>query len=1275
MKRILTATVLIVLVFSLCLIFTSCGDGETQDPTPKQLSAPFVSISDSGLASWASVDNARGYTYKINGGEEKNTTELSVQLTNGQSIEVKAVGDGTNYTDSAYSNAQTYTASTQPSSPTALATPTVTIDANGVASWSAVPNASGYKYKIDNGTEQTATALSVQLTNGQSIQVKAVGDGTNYTDSLYSAAQTYTASTQPSNPTALSVPTVTIDANGIASWSAVPNASGYKYKLDNGAELSILGLSIQLINGQSIQVKAVGDGINYTDSAYSAAKTYTAAVNPPPHSGTEPDYLGILASSSAPLQSDGVPNSILPSTALMSLSARYGSNYRYYADALDEYFENQSNHLGSSFPVESGYSLYSAPSQTVYVQIWLNNPSQHTILSLKLNGTKYQVGGGLSSFFIEKSGIRYNCVYVAVTIPANTYDSITYEVSDIEYISGSFINQDGTDEFMNNNDTVSIGLPYEATAPTVSEFNPTAPTYNSASATFILSDMALAEACGGWVGVAVYDGYNIIKNVAATVNSNSVTVTGLVENTYYYVYIYLYGDLHDGNGVSAHTLYQEGFYTQSVIDNDTYSVEGEIAYDNDLDRYLAQISLNVSLISPTAEFIKVEVYSGDYYSPTLITTLNSFNGIAKITDGILNGESYDVKIYYRDNEYPEGKCITESVYITSLGSVYKYDEEYYSIYNDLVLNFTLGNNDENYAHVDSFTMYVFSEDLPSYWAELILAYIDNPDIIDELDAQANEQWDLMYSANINGNYELGDIYYAEYQRLINEKSKYENAKYALESRFENNTDRAYWEAEAAKGKYAYTLTYDSAATSDIFKVGKVYYVVLEDFYALDDWRNYQYEIVANIDKNDGDGLLQETYYDSLYHSHIFTQFNGLLAKDIVFGSDSISYKLYNQDCYDDAGEYFTANFGYVWKIVATMGYQYSDDYKEITLYEIATAPDYGANADAWLAAYIAAVKAGEDTTGLIYQYIGEYDESYQTSVDLSALSAHGHWDIHIYTRLYLGEYTEDDLYDNVTTETYLKKTQIQAPTVKIEGQYAVVQFPDNNYYTVYYNVKNAEGQLIVDNQAGDSSYYLETVGYQIQVRLESYEDGLTPSEWSEWVTFDGIKLTVSFEDYNMESCSVSWYSSIAVAGWVYTLNGGSEISLLPENNSLVLSNGDVIRVKAIAVADTDYRDSDWAEFTCTDTRVVLATPSNVRLTNTDGTNYLEWTMSSTDGVETYIIYVDGEEYIRGGAYDAEMGVWFMSLYKLTAGATYQVQAITSDTENYRNSVLSDGATA
>lgn len=82
-----------------------------------------------------------------------------------------------------------------------LTAPSVTINAStGVPSWDAVSNATKYAYQIKhaNGTyaqEQETSSTSVSaLTDGDTIRVKAIGNGTTYLDSAYSEEKTFTES-------------------------------------------------------------------------------------------------------------------------------------------------------------------------------------------------------------------------------------------------------------------------------------------------------------------------------------------------------------------------------------------------------------------------------------------------------------------------------------------------------------------------------------------------------------------------------------------------------------------------------------------------------------------------------------------------------------------------------------------------------------------------------------------------------------------------------------------------------------------------------------------------------------------------------------------------------------------------------------------------------------------------------------------------------------------------------------------------------------------------
>lgn len=120
---------------------------------------------------------------------------------------------------------------------TPLTAPTVTIDSTGKATWTEVTNASGYAFKIDGGAEKPAESREVALENGQSVAVKAKGDGVSYSDSDFCATKTYKA---PANrlaaPENLTVAIQGTDAGKvILNWHAVEGASCYAYVV-NGDE-------------------------------------------------------------------------------------------------------------------------------------------------------------------------------------------------------------------------------------------------------------------------------------------------------------------------------------------------------------------------------------------------------------------------------------------------------------------------------------------------------------------------------------------------------------------------------------------------------------------------------------------------------------------------------------------------------------------------------------------------------------------------------------------------------------------------------------------------------------------------------------------------------------------------------------------------------------------------------------------------------------------------------------------------------------------------------
>ncbi len=84
----------------------STGGGVTNvDQTPIKLGKVTVNV-DGAYASWEAVENASGYEYSFDGGVTFTfTTETSVQISAGQTIVVRAAGDGVNYRHGDWSGA------------------------------------------------------------------------------------------------------------------------------------------------------------------------------------------------------------------------------------------------------------------------------------------------------------------------------------------------------------------------------------------------------------------------------------------------------------------------------------------------------------------------------------------------------------------------------------------------------------------------------------------------------------------------------------------------------------------------------------------------------------------------------------------------------------------------------------------------------------------------------------------------------------------------------------------------------------------------------------------------------------------------------------------------------------------------------------------------------------------------------------------------------------------------------------------------------------------
>lgn len=195
-------------------------------------------------------------------------------LSNGTTYEfrITALGDNTNYTDSAPSTVDNFTTLIPLAVPTNL---TLTKTTNSItATWSAVEhagNASGtasYRvwYVTGNGTpteiDVSGTSYTLPgIAQGATydFKVMALGDGTVYEDSEYCTAVSETTLVKLATP----APTVDSTTSQVSvAWAAITNADGYNvyYKTGNGAYGSAIDVGTDL----TYAVTGLEEGVTIT---------------------------------------------------------------------------------------------------------------------------------------------------------------------------------------------------------------------------------------------------------------------------------------------------------------------------------------------------------------------------------------------------------------------------------------------------------------------------------------------------------------------------------------------------------------------------------------------------------------------------------------------------------------------------------------------------------------------------------------------------------------------------------------------------------------------------------------------------------------------------------------------------------------------------------------------------------------------------------------------------------------------------------------------------
>jgi hypothetical protein len=186
----------------------------------------------------------------------------------------------------------TYGAEVEVGGPTQLTTPFGIVVQPTQVVWGAIPEASGFKVYIDGVTGSPfdvaagTYAFNIQTLDLQpgtyDIRVQAIGDNVSTSDSEISAIVQHVVS---SDPVQLQTPFgVVIQPTGEMVWGALPEASGFEVVITGvtGSPFSVAAgvytfdlAGLGLAPGSyDVQLRAIGDDVDYLDSELTAVFTY-----------------------------------------------------------------------------------------------------------------------------------------------------------------------------------------------------------------------------------------------------------------------------------------------------------------------------------------------------------------------------------------------------------------------------------------------------------------------------------------------------------------------------------------------------------------------------------------------------------------------------------------------------------------------------------------------------------------------------------------------------------------------------------------------------------------------------------------------------------------------------------------------------------------------------------------------------------------------------------------------------------------------------------------
>lgn len=277
----------------LCLLFVGCE--------AKTLPAPSNLQIEGGILSWEKVENASGYLVLLNDEEyhvSASFIELSLQNNKDYKIKVKATGSG-KFKDSEFSESLFYSNKGSQTLKRLTAPNIMEIDGLGNVYWTLVSNSIGYKIFKNNMLFETIndpykTSFNLNLTDvgTYSIQVQAIGDNENFSDSAKSNVYKFVVNSDGKpNLSSLTAPEITYNPKTESlEWRSIRNAKEYFIYLNDSVvdTLTATGkaeYSYRInphFTSNVYTVVAVGDNIAYGMSKKSNSISFPLVPTDPP---------------------------------------------------------------------------------------------------------------------------------------------------------------------------------------------------------------------------------------------------------------------------------------------------------------------------------------------------------------------------------------------------------------------------------------------------------------------------------------------------------------------------------------------------------------------------------------------------------------------------------------------------------------------------------------------------------------------------------------------------------------------------------------------------------------------------------------------------------------------------------------------------------------------------------------------------------------------------------------------------------------------------------